>query len=71
MITQAIEVVYVAAAVLFALSLKLMSDPKTSTYGNWCGVLGMGLAVTATLLAYSIHRVDLLVGGVVIGALVG
>lgn len=63
--------VYIAAAVLFALSLKLMSEVRTSRLGNFCAVAGMALAVLGTLNAYSVGRVDLLIGGVIVGTVLG
>jgi len=65
------ESLYVVAAVLFVLSLKFMSEVRTSRLGNMCGVAGMALAIGATLLAYQTQNVDLLLGAVVIGVVVG
>lgn len=65
------EYIYIAAVVLFALSLKFMSEVRTSRLGNFCGVAGMVLAIAATLIAFSVHQVDLLVGAAVVGAVVG
>ncbi len=65
------EYLYIASAVLFVLSLKLMSQVRTSRLGNFCGVGGMALAVVATLEAFRVGRLDLLIGGVVIGAALG
>ncbi|HEV2138394.1 MAG TPA: NAD(P)(+) transhydrogenase (Re/Si-specific) subunit beta [Nitrososphaerales archaeon] len=66
-----VEYLYIVSAVLFVLSLKFMSEVRTSRLGNFCAVAGMGLAVVATLDAFQVGRVDLLVGGVVIGSVVG
>jgi NAD(P) transhydrogenase subunit beta len=65
------EYLYVLSVVLFALSLKFMSQVKTSRLGNFCGVAGMASAIAATLLAYQVHQVRLLIGGVVVGTVVG
>jgi len=65
------ELLYVVSVVLFALSLKLMSAPRTSRLGNFCGVAGLAFAIIATLIAFQVHQVDLLIGAVVIGAVVG
>jgi NAD(P) transhydrogenase subunit beta len=62
---------YVAAAVLFVLSLKGMSEVKTSRLGNSAGILGMLLGVAGTLLAVSVERYDLAVAAALVGALVG
>ncbi len=65
------ESLYVVSVVLFALSLKFMSAPRTSRLGNFCGVAGMAVAIIATLIAFQVHQVDLLIGAVIIGAVVG
>ncbi len=65
------EYLYIASAVLFVLSLKFMSEVRTSRLGNLCGVAGMALAVVATLDAFRVGRLDLLIGGVVVGAVLG
>ena len=65
------EALYIASAFLFVISLKLMAEVKTSRWGNFCAVGGMALAVIATLDAFQVGRVDLLIGGVVIGAVLG
>jgi NAD(P) transhydrogenase subunit beta len=66
-----VEYLYILSVVLFALSLKFMSQVKTSRLGNICGVLGMASASVATLLAYQVHQIGLLVGAVVVGAVLG
>ena len=62
---------YVLSAVLFILSLKWMSDVKMSRYGNLAGVLGMGVAIGTTLMAYQIQSYNLLLGALAVGALIG
>lgn len=66
-----VDYLYVLAVVLFVLSLRFMSEVRTSRIGNWCAVGGMAVAIGATLLAYQVQRTDLLVGGALIGAVVG
>ncbi|HCW49835.1 MAG TPA: NAD synthetase, partial [Brevundimonas sp.] len=41
---------YLAAGVLFILSLRGLSSPETSRRGNTLGMVGMALAVGVTLL---------------------
>ncbi len=65
------ESLYIVSVVLFALSLKFMSGVRTSRLGNFCGVAGMAFAIVATLNAFQVHQVDLLIGAVVVGAVVG
>lgn len=68
-----IQLAYLVAAVCFILSLKGLSTPATAKRGNMYGIVGMTLAVAATLAApglsaYGRIAVAALAGGV-IGAL--
>jgi len=64
---------YLAAGVLFILSLRGLSSPETSRRGNSLGMIGMGLAVGVTLLtlatsgALDLMTLALIGGGVVVG----
>jgi NAD(P) transhydrogenase subunit beta len=51
---QVIEITYLIASVLFILSLKWMSAPKTARHGVWAGEIGMVLAIAGTLLHHGI-----------------
>lgn len=62
---------YVVSAALFVLSLKWMSEVKTSRRGNIAGALGMLLAVAATFLAVNVQRYDLVAIAVVVGMIIG
>ncbi|MGA2199316.1 MAG: NAD(P)(+) transhydrogenase (Re/Si-specific) subunit beta [Nitrososphaerales archaeon] len=66
-----VEYLYVVAILFFIISLKWLSEVKTSRYGNWIAASGMAVAIGGTLLAYHIQRTDLLVIAVVVGAIVG
>lgn len=66
-----VEYLYVVAILFFVLSLKWMSEVRTSRYGNWIAASGMAVAIGGTLLAYQVQRIDLLVIAVVVGAVVG
>ena len=64
---------YLAAGVLFILSLRGLSSPETSRRGNTLGMIGMALAVGVTLLtlgtsgALDMMTLVLIGGGVVVG----
>ncbi len=62
---------YVVAIGFFIFSLKGMSEVGSSRYGNYSGAAGMITAIIATLLAYQIHRTDLLIFALVIGVAIG
>ncbi|TAN46769.1 MAG: NAD(P) transhydrogenase subunit beta, partial [Rhodospirillales bacterium] len=40
---------YIGATILFILSLGGLSNPETSRRGNWYGIIGMAIAVVATV----------------------
>jgi NAD(P) transhydrogenase subunit beta len=68
---DAVLLAYTGAAALFALSLLWMSQVPTARRGNFAAGLGMLAAVAATLVAFHVSRVDLVVVGIVLGAAVG
>jgi len=65
------EYLYILAIVFFVVSLKWMSEVRTSRFGNWIAATGMAVAIGATLYAYSVQRIDLLVGAAIVGAVIG
>ena len=42
---------YLVASVLFILALRGLSHPTTSRQGNLFGMIGMGIAILATMVA--------------------
>ena len=63
-----VTVSYIAATVLFILALGGLSHQETARRGNWYGIVGMAIALLATVLGvvtqhYAILLVALLVGG--------
>jgi H+-translocating NAD(P) transhydrogenase subunit beta len=66
-------VAYLGAAILFILSLGGLSNPETSRRGNLYGVIGMALAVLATIVGPRVAAagVPWIVGALVIGGSIG
>lgn len=63
---------YLAAGVLFILSLRGLSSPETSRRGNTYGMVGMALAVGVTLLTlWGSGALDLLTAALILGGAVG
>ena len=62
---------YLAAAALFILSLRWLSDPKTARRGVLAGVGGMALAMIGTLLYPDIVNYTWIVVAIVIGTIIG
>ena len=65
------EYLYVLSIVLFILSLRWMSEVKTSRLGNWSATAGMAIAILSTLAAFQSQRTDLLVGAALVGTVLG
>jgi len=66
-----LELAYVASAILFILGLKRLGSPATAREGNALAASAMLLAVVATLLDRSIISWEIIIAGLVLGALVG
>jgi len=64
---------YLVASVLFILALKGLSHPSTSRRGNIMGMVGMGIAILATLATpgMRVGGIGLILAGLAIGGAVG
>src|SRR6478736_3654081 len=72
MLTSAAQGVYLVAAVLFVLSLAGLSKQETARRGNLLGMVGMALALVATvLLSVDVSERSPLVTLLLIGIAVG
>jgi len=66
-----ISAAYIASAVLFILSLAGLSNQETSRRGNWYGIIGMAIAVIATILNKNVDAYGWLIIAMVIGGAIG
>jgi len=66
-----VAVSYIAAAVLFILALGGLSNPETARRGNLYGIVGMALALIATVLGVVTANYTILVVSLVIGSTIG
>jgi len=66
-----ISAAYIAAAILFILSLSGLSNQETSKRGNWYGIIGMAIAVIATIMNPNVDSYVLLILAAVIGGAIG
>jgi NAD(P) transhydrogenase subunit beta len=65
-------VAYIAATILFILSLGGLSNPETSRRGNLYGVLGMAIAVIATIAARVVPAgIPWALGALAVGGMIG
>ena len=64
---------YLVASVLFILALRGLSHPETSQKGNLYGMIGMGIAIGATMLqpGMSWSGIGIIIAGLAIGGSIG
>lgn len=66
-----ITAAYLIAAVCFILSLAGLSKQETAQTGNWYGIIGMAIALTATIANPGVVAFDVIIGAMLIGAVIG
>ena len=72
MIAQGLtSAVYIAASILFILSLGGLSHPESARRGNLFGMAGMAIAIGATLLAFTPSSYGLVLGVMAVGGAAG
>src|SRR5205809_4648639 len=66
-------VAYIAAIILFILSLGGLSNPESSRRGNLYGMIGMAIAVLATVFGPQVTKAGYpwIVGALALGACIG
>lgn len=64
-------ILYLCASACFIISLRGLSHPKSAARGNYIGILGMVLAVVATMLAPTVQSYLMIILGLVLGGGVG
>ena len=67
---QTLELIYLACAVCFIVALKGLSSPKWARRGNLIGAAGMVVAIATTFAWPGLHRIWLIVVGIVVGTAV-
>jgi NAD(P) transhydrogenase subunit beta len=71
MSTGIVTVSYIGATILFILALGGLSHPETARRGNLYGIVGMSIALLATVFGVVTDHYEVLVGGLVIGGIIG
>ncbi|MEW8498054.1 MAG: NAD(P)(+) transhydrogenase (Re/Si-specific) subunit beta, partial [Candidatus Thiodiazotropha taylori] len=65
------SIAYLISAVLFILALKGLTHPASARRGNYLGMIGMAIAILATLLGSEVQSYGFIIAGVAAGALIG
>jgi len=66
-----ITVSYIIATILFILALGGLSDQETARRGNWYGIIGMTIALIATVLGVVTQHYTILLAALVAGGSIG
>ena len=70
--TSLITVAYLVASILFILSLRGLSSQETSRQGNWFGIIGMTIAIVATMTnVKQVTQYEFIVPALIIAVLLG
>ena len=62
---------YISATVLFILSLGGLSNQESAKRAVWYGIIGMAIAVAATIVGSSVSPSMMLIGAIVVGTIIG
>jgi len=66
-----ISVSYIIATILFILALGGLSNQETARRGNWYGIIGMAIALLATILGIVTQHYEYLILALLIGGTIG
>jgi len=66
-----ISVSYIIATILFILALGGLSNQETARRGNWYGIIGMAIALIATILGIVTQHYEYLLVALLIGGTIG
>lgn len=63
--------IYLIATIFFIFGLKGLASPKTALAGNKSAMIGMAIAIVATLLHPDVQSYQWIIVGIILGALIG
>ena len=66
-----IQVSYIIATILFILALGGLSNQETARRGNWYGIIGMAIALVATIIGDVTQNLEYLIAALAVGGTVG
>ena len=68
---NAINLAYLVSAICFILAIRGLASPEGARTGNLIGMIGMAIAIGATLLLPQITTFIMVLGGIAIGGAIG
>jgi len=66
-----LAIFYLISASLFILGLKGLTHPSTARRGNYFAMIGMVIAIAATLVSPAVQNYSLIIAGLALGAVIG
>jgi NAD(P) transhydrogenase subunit beta len=66
-----VDIMYVVAAILFIVGIKLLGSPATARRGNMLAAVGMVIAVAFTIALPEVDHYGLIAAGLAVGAVIG
>ena len=66
-----VTVAYIGATILFILALGGLSHPETARRGNVYGIIGMSIALLATIFGVVTANFPMLIAGLIVGGIIG
>ena len=66
-----VTVSYIAATILFILALGGLSNQETARRGNWYGIIGMSIALIATIVGVVERHYEILLIALLLGSVIG
>ncbi len=66
-----VNLLYLTSGVMFIITLRMLTSPRTARAGNWVGAAGMLVAIVATLLYQHATTYTWIILGLAIGAVIG
>ena len=62
---------HLLASILFVFSIRGLASPETARRGNVLGMIGMGIAILATLLSPAVEEIWWVLGAIALGGIIG
>ncbi len=69
--TSLLSFCYLLASIFFVIAIRGLASPQTARQGNILGILGMSIAIIATLSSSAVQEIYWIIGAIVLGGVIG